>query len=103
MCEWLLAAAASGLFYVLLLFLGCFACVHAGHLALLGWRAMRPSQKQEEAQKEPPKQPEQEKKPDEREEKEEKPQPVYLLVEKKRVKKKPKYEEPKRVEVKKNS
>ena len=97
MLEWLLAAAGSGLLYVLLLLLGCFACVHAGRLAILGWRAIKPSPPKE-SEKEPEKPEDAQKQEDKKDEKSE---PVYLLVEKKWVKKKPKYKEPKRVEVKK--
>ena len=113
--------AKEGLLWVLVLFLVCFGAVHAGRLALLGWRAVKGDtqnehdpEKQEKANE---KQPEQEpspqdegkggktdetrKKPEEpRGKADETPAPVYLLVEKKRVRKKPKYEEPKRIDLK---
>ena len=102
MTELVLAAAAAkeGLFRVLVLFLVCFGAVHAARLALLGWRAVKG------APQEKPKAPEQkeaepEAKPEEpRGKTDETPAPVYLLVEKKRVRKKPKYEEPKRIDLK---
>ena len=112
--------AKEGLLWVLVLFLVCFGAVHAGRLALLGWRAVKGAPQSEHApekQENPPeKQPEKpspqdeerRKKPDEtcgkadeRDRKaDETPAPVYLLVEKKRVRKKPKYEEPKRIDLK---
>ena len=108
------AAAKEGLLWVLVLFLVCFGAVHAGRLALLGWRAVKGAPQNEtsspEKQEGPPeKQPEKpspqdeerRKKPEEpRGKTEETPAPVYLLVEKKRVRKKPKYEEPKRIDLK---
>ncbi len=106
--------AKEGLLWVLVLFLVCFGAVHAGRLALLGWRAVKGTPQNEtsspEKQEGPPeKQPEKpspqdeerRKKPDEtRGKADETPAPVYLLVEKKRVRKKPKYEEPKRIDLK---
>ena len=113
--------AKEGLLWVLVLFLVCFGAVHAGRLALLGWRAGKGAPQNEtsspEKQEGPPeKQPEKpspqdeerRKKPDETRGKadgrdrkpDETPAPVYLLVEKKRVRKKPKYEEPKRIDLK---
>lgn len=106
--------AKEGLLWVLVLFLVCFGAVHAGRLALLGWRAVKSTPQNEtsspEKQEGPPeKQPEKpspqdeerRKKPDEtRGKADETPAPVYLLVEKKRVRKKPKYEEPKRIDLK---
>lgn len=106
--------AKEGLLWVLVLFLVCFGAVHAGRLALLGWRAVKGAPQNEtsspEKQEGPPeKQPEKpspqdeerRKKPDEtRGKADETPAPVYLLVEKKRVRKKPKYEEPKRIDLK---
>ena len=106
--------AKEGLLWVLVLFLVCFGAVHAGRLALLGWRAVKGAPQSEtsspEKQEGPPeKQPEKpspqeegrRKKPDEtRGKPDETPAPVYLLVEKKRVRKKPKYEEPKRIDLK---
>lgn len=113
--------AKEGLLWVLVLFLVCFGAVHAGRLALLGWRAVKSTPQNEtsspEKQEGPPeKQPEKpspqdeerRKKPDETRGKadgrdrksDETPAPVYLLVEKKRVRKKPKYEEPKRIDLK---
>ena len=113
--------AKEGLLWVLVLFLVCFGAVHAGRLALLGWRAVKGAPQSEtsspEKQEGPPeKQPEKpspqdeerRKKPDETRGKadgrdrkpDETPAPVYLLVEKKRVRKKPKYEEPKRIDLK---
>ena len=99
--------AKEGLLWVLVLFLVCFGAVHAARLALLGWRAVKSAPQNEHA---PEKQPEQEpspqdeerrKKPEEpRGKADETPAPVYLLVEKKRVRKKPKYEEPKRIDLK---
>ena len=99
--------AKEGLLWVLVLFLGCFGAVHAGRLALLGWRAVKGTpqnetsspEKQEKTNENRPEKPspqdeERRKKPDET------PAPVYLLVEKKRVRKKPKYEEPKRIDLK---
>ena len=94
------AAAKEGLLWVLVLFLVCFGAVHAARLALLGWRAVKG------APQEKPKAPEQkeaepEAKPEEpRGKTDETPAPVYLLVEKKRVRKKPKFEEPKRIDLK---
>lgn len=115
------AAAKEGLLWVLVLFLVCFGAVHAARLALLGWRTVKGAPQNEtsspEKQEGPPeKQPEKaspqeeekggkadetrgkadgrDRKPDET------PAPVYLLVEKKRVRKKPKYEEPKRIDLK---
>ena len=113
--------AKEGLLWVLVLFLVCFGAVHATRLALLGWRAVKGAPQSEtsspEKQEGPPeKQPEKpspqdeerRKKPDETRGKadgrdrkpDETPAPVYLLVEKKRVRKKPKYEEPKRIDLK---
>lgn len=113
--------AKEGLLWVLVLFLVCFGAVHAGRLALLGWRAVKGTPQNEtsspEKQEGPPeKQPEKpspqdeerRKMPDETRGKadgrdrkpDETPAPVYLLVEKKRVRKKPKYEEPKRIDLK---
>ena len=113
--------AKEGLLWVLVLFLVCFGAVHAGRLALLGWRAVKSTPQNEtsspEKQEGPPeKQPEKpspqdeerRKKPDETRGKaegrdrksDETPAPVYRLVEKKRVRKKPKYEEPKRIDLK---
>ena len=99
--------AKEGLLWVLVLFLVCFGAVHAGRLALLGWRAVKSTpqnetsspEKQEKTnenrpEKASPQEEERRKKPDET------PAPVYLLVEKKRVRKKPKYEEPKRIDLK---
>ena len=99
--------AKEGLLWVLVLFLVCFGAVHAGRLALLGWRAVKGTpqnetsspEKQEKTNENRPEKPspqdeERRKKPDET------PAPVYLLVEKKRVRKKPKYEEPKRIDLK---
>ena len=108
------SAAKEGLLWVLVLFLVCFGAVHAGRLALLGWRAVKDAPQNEHVpekqEKTNEKQPEQEASPqneekggkdDERRGKdEETPAPVYLLVEKKRVRKKPKYEEPKRIDLK---
>ena len=111
--------AKEGLLWVLVLFLVCFGAVHATRLALLGWRAVKGAPQNEhdlEKQEDPPeKQPEKpspqdeerRKKPDETRGKadgrdrkpDETPAPVYLLVEKKRVRKKPKYEEPKRIDL----
>ena len=115
MTELALAAAAAkeGLFWVLVLFLVCFGAVHAARLALLGWRAVKgapqsehSSEKQEDPPEKQPEKPspqdeERRKKPDgPRGKTDETPAPVYLLVEKKRVRKKPKYEEPKRIDLK---
>lgn len=116
------AAAKEGLLWVLVLFLVCFGAVHAARLALLGWRAVKGApqsetsspEKQEKANENRPEQEpspqdeERRKKPDGprgkadgRDRKpDETPAPVYLLVEKKRVRKKPKYEEPKRIDLK---
>ena len=114
------AAAKEGLLWVLVLFLVCFGAVHAGRLALLGWRAVKGApqnehapekqEKSNENQSEKPSPQEEGKggksderggKSDERDRKpDETPAPVYLLVEKKRVRKKPKYEEPKRIDLK---
>ena len=106
--------AKEGLLWVLVLFLVCFGAVHAGRLALLGWRAVKGTpqnetsspEKQEKTnenrpEKASPQDEERRKKPDEtRGKADETPAPVYLLVEKKRVRKKPKYEEPKRIDLK---
>ena len=106
--------AKDGLLWVLVLFLVCFGAVHAGRLALLGWRAVKGApqsetsspekqEKSNENQSEKPSPQEEGKggKSDERDRKtDETPAPVYLLVEKKRVRKKPKYEEPKRIDLK---
>ena len=106
--------AKEGLLWVLVLFLVCFGAVHAGRLALLGWRAVKSTpqnetsspEKQEKTnenrpEKASPQDEERRKKPDEtRGKADETPAPVYLLVEKKRVRKKPKYEEPKRIDLK---
>ena len=114
------AAAKEGLLWVLVLFLVCFGAVHAARLALLGWRAVKgvpqnehapkKQEKSNENQSEKPSPQEEGKggksderggKSDERDRKpDETPAPVYLLVEKKRVRKKPKYEEPKRIDLK---
>ena len=106
--------AKEGLLWVLVLFLVCFGAVHAGRLALLGWRAVKGTpqnetsspEKQEKTnenrpEKASPKEEEKGGKADEtRGKADETPAPVYLLVEKKRVRKKPKYEEPKRIDLK---
>ena len=115
------AAAKEGLLWVLVLFLVCFGAVHAARLALLGWRAVKGAPQSEHApekqEKANEKQPEQEPSPQDEERRkkpeeprgkadgrdrkpDETPAPVYLLVEKKRVRKKPKYEEPKRIDLK---
>ena len=114
------AVAKEGLLWVLVLFLVCFGAVHAARLALLGWRTVKGAPQNEHASEKqegpPEKQPEKpspqdeerRKKPDETRGKadgrdrkpDETPAPVYLLVEKKRVRKKPKYEEPKRIDLK---
>ena len=114
-------AAKEGLLWVLVLFLVCFGAVHAGRLALLGWRTVKGApqsehspEKQEKTNENRPEQEpspqdeERRKKPEEprgktdetRGKADETPAPVYLLVEKKRVRKKPKYEEPKRIDLK---
>ena len=115
MTELVLAAAAAkeGLLWVLVLFLVCFGAVHAARLALLGWRAVKGApqnehvpEKQEksnenQSEKPSPQDEERRKKPEEpRGKTDETPAPVYLLVEKKRVRKKPKYEDPKRIDLK---
>lgn len=123
MTELALAAAAAkeGLFWVLVLFLVCFGAVHAARLALLGWRAVKGAPQNEHAPEKQEKanenRPEQEPSPQDEERRkkpdgprgkadgrdrkpDETPAPVYLLVEKKRVRKKPKYEEPKRIDLK---
>lgn len=106
--------AKEGLLWVLVLFLVCFGAVHAGRLALLGWRAVKSTpqnetsspEKQEKTnenrpEKASPQEEEKGGKADEtRGKADETPAPVYLLVEKKRVRKKPKYEEPKRIDLK---
>lgn len=112
--------AKEGLLWVLVLFLVCFGAVHAGRLALLGWRTVKGAPQSEhspEKQEGPPeKQPEKPSPQDEERRKktdetrgkadgrdrkpDETSAPVYLLVEKKRVRKKPKYEEPKRIDLK---
>lgn len=106
--------AKEGLLWVLVLFLVCFGAVHAGRLALLGWRAVKGTpqnetsspEKQEKTnenrpEKASPQEEEKGGKADEtRGKADETPAPVYLLVEKKRVRKKPKYEEPKRIDLK---
>lgn len=113
--------AKEGLLWVLVLFLVCFGAVHAGRLALLGWRAVKSTpqnetsspEKQEKTnenrpEKASPQDEEKGGKADEprgkvdetRGKTDETPAPVYLLVEKKRVRKKPKYEEPKRIDLK---
>ena len=98
--ELLLAAEKSGILYVLVLLLLCFVAVHGAHLAVLGWRAIRPREPTEKPKEDSPKKEEQPEKTEKSEKEAEKPQAVFYLVEKKRVKKKPKYSEPKRVEVK---
>lgn len=116
MTELVLAAAAAkeGILWVLVLFLVCFGAVHAARLALLGWRAVKgapqsehaPEKQEKDNENRPEREPspqdeERRKKPDEtRGKADETPAPVYLLVEKKRVRKKPKYEEPKRIDIK---
>ena len=106
--------AKEGLLWVLVLFLVCFGAVHAARLALLGWRAVKGApqnephapEKQEKTnenrpEKASPQEEEKGGKADEpRGKADETPAPVYLLVEKKRVRKKPKYEEPKRIDLK---
>lgn len=106
--------AKEGLLWVLVLFLVCFGAVHAGRLALLGWRAVKGTpqnetsspEKQEKTnenrpEKASPQEEEKGGKADEtRGKADETPAPIYLLVEKKRVRKKPKYEEPKRIDLK---
>ena len=106
--------AKEGLLWVLVLFLVCFGAVHAARLALLGWRAVKgapqsehaPEKQEKDNENRPEREPspqdeERRKKPDEtRGKADETPAPVYLLVEKKRVRKKPKYEEPKRIDLK---
>ena len=109
------AAAKEGLLWVLVLFLVCFGAVHAARLALLGWRTVKGApqnetsspEKQEKTNENRPEQEpspqdeERRKKPEEpRGKADEPPAPVYLLVEKKRVRKKTKYEEPKRIDLK---
>ena len=116
MTELALAAAAAkeGLFWVLVLFLVCFGAVHAARLALLGWRAVKGAPQSEHApekqEKDNENRPERESSPQDEERRkkpdgprgktDETPAPVYLLVEKKRVRKKTKYEEPKRIDLK---
>lgn len=103
----------EGLLWVLVLFLVCFGAVHAARLALLGWRTVKGAPQSEHSPKSRrkrtrtartgalPQDEERRKKPEEtRGKADETPAPVYLLVEKKRVRKKPKYEEPKRIDLK---
>ena len=94
--------------WILVLFVLCFAAVHAGKLALLGWQAYRHNAAPEGSERETTETQETTRSSEERsgkgsEEKSEPtqaPQPVYYLVEKKRVKQKPKYAEPKRIDFK---
>lgn len=94
--------------WILVLFVLCFTAVHAGKLALLGWQAYRHNAAPEGNEREAAETQETKRSSEERSEKssEEKseptpePQPVYYLVEKKRVKQKPKYAEPKRIDFK---
>ena len=94
--------------WILVLFVLCFAAVHAGKLALLGWQAYRHNAAPEGSERETTETQKTTRSSEERSEKssEEKPeptpapQPVYYLVEKKRVKQKPKYAEPKRIDFK---
>ena len=106
----LLSVAKEGILWILVLFVLCFAAVHAGKLALLGWQAYRHNAAPEGNEREAAETQETKRSSEERSEKssEEKseptptqaPQPVYYLVEKKRVKQKPKYAEPKRIDFK---
>ena len=106
----LLSVAKEGILWILVLFVLCFAAVHAGKLALLGWQAYRHNAAPEGSEREAAETQETKRSSEERSEKssEEKPeptptqapQPVYYLVEKKRVKQKPKYAEPKRIDFK---
>lgn len=104
----LLSVAKEGILWILVLFVLCFAAVHAGKLALLGWQAYRHGAASEGNEREAAETQETKRSSEERSEKssEEKseptpePQPVYYLVEKKRVKQKPKYDEPKRIDFK---
>ena len=133
MREMMLTSAPSGLLWLLVLLLASFIAVHAGRLALLGWRAVKgktepqAAEKAENAEKEgekadgkpeksaeksdgkPEKSAEKsDGKPEKSAEKSdgkpekpaEAPAPVYYLVEKKRVRQKPKYSEPKRIDFK---
>lgn len=106
----LLSVAKEGILWILVLFVLCFAAVHAGKLALLGWQIYRHDAAPEGNERETAETQETKRSSEERSEKssEEKPeptptqapQPVYYLVEKKRVKQKPKYAEPKRIDFK---
>ena len=106
----LLSVAKEGILWILVLFVLCFAAVHAGKLALLGWQIYRHNAAPEGSERETTQTQETTRSSEERSEKrsEEKseptptqaPQPVYYLVEKKRVKQKPKYAEPKRIDFK---
>ena len=111
MREMMLTSAPSGLLWLLVLLLASFIAVHAGRLALLGWRAVKgktepqAAEKAENAEKEGEKadgKPEKsaEKSDGKPEKSAEAPAPVYYLVEKKRVRQKPKYSEPKRIDFK---
>lgn len=87
----LTTAPLTGLGALLLLFLLSFLLVHVAKLAFVGYRQYK---KQDDAPAAPP---------PEQQEKKAKPKalpaPVYYLVEKKKIRKKPKtkYEEPKRI------
>lgn len=96
----LLSAKLTGALCVFLMLLFCFILVHIVKLAILGYdfyknnekNSENAQKKEEETEKDPPPPPE--KKPSSP-----LPAPIYYLVEKKRVRKKPKqeYEEPKRI------
>lgn len=72
----------SGILYLLLLFVCCFAAVHIVKLAYVGFKSLK---KKPEVKKEEPKP-------------EKKPQPVYYIVEKKRARKS--YSPPREIEFK---
>lgn len=76
----LLSVQGQGFLYSVLLFLFIFVMVHAGRLAMIGYRTLG-----KKLPPEPPQKPEP------------KPEPVYYLVEKKKKRAKSQYGEPKEI------
>lgn len=88
--QLLAARVVGGVFCLIFLFVLVFVCVHILKCAKIGWLKHRKKQHDESAEKPPQK----EKAPASP------PEPIYYIVEKKRVRTKPKYSEPKEIRFK---
>jgi hypothetical protein len=87
----ILTSALSGGIWVILLFAFCFALIHIVKLAMIGYGAYKRAQKKDDEETPSP--------TAERNSPPPAPSPIYYLVEKKRVKRKPEqqFEEPKKI------